>query len=331
MSAHPMIQPSNWSTPPDALIGEWPDDLVAVYRLVWDTTLACVAAPPVLAHSRLTATLNDRVIAAAVAVPIEGETGFWCVRQDEPRLPWPLVDPAYLSAGPAKIVVARPVPLALTMDGLIELAASARCGTPATLASRLEKLVDSPYPMLWWNTEDRTVSLTPAGRGMLERNAAATPALDVLAAHHAAVRQLEQNEGTTADALEGGGLGADRAAQLARFIDDAAEQWGGTSRAATLAAQSLAEAKPPQVRLPKELDPEQKLPRDHPLRELRVRMEQSLAAEDPDWFVRAADEQVEARRAWLLDNALDAELPRLAGDLWRYDALALWLLSASPQ
>lgn len=120
----------------------------------------------------------------------------------------------------------------------------------------------------------------------------------------------------------------DAATQAALFIDAICLQWAGISREESSQTADVKRIVPPQhPGLPEWLDPEIKLPANHPLRVLRQKMEEALVIENRHWENLDNSQKADLRVSWLLSHRdLHPDLGRLFnGPDTDFSALKYWL------
>ena len=346
MSAHPMLQPTDWNREPQSWIGAMPEQRREIYEIVWNSAIACTLVAPILHHTRSVLSDGNLQLAVHAVKPDPTRLGYWRFRQDYPKLGFPLqqdgpsavYEPGPLTPCSSPIVRVRRawvwqagIP---TMGSLLHAMAEVGIGTPASTASLLHGLLrqDSPQQRL---IEMQTrgdgalaMSITPYGQQRLaqwkssdlipdtaqvQRQIAAIAHGDVRATD--AVRALLRPSDPMADGA-------------ARFIEATCARWRGIGQQEGLRALERGRAMPPRFSdLPSWLDPERQLPADHPLRTLRLAMEQDLAASRPGWRSLDPNDQARARLAWLVEHRADYAdiLPPLDGEDARFSALRFWL------
>ena len=327
--SHWMIQPTDWDREPDSMVGQWPDAWVALYRLIWTTTEACCFKPPLLTHYRSVAQVPDGpTLAMASCNPPESRQGYWRFRQDYPRFPWPL-SAATPPLPPLHEGVLTRAAVVVHTPTLSDLLGDADLGgwlSPASAAGQLQGLFESTPPLLQAISPSAPLALTDAGRAvLLDPYADQGSALDRVKSRLSTLDELEDGRLTTLEALAAAEV--DEATSLAGAIEVIVDTWSGSSRESVMAQQGSVAITPPAVALPADIDPERHLPTDHPLRALRMTMEQSLA-EDPAWLVLPRQDQAIRRLARLRASDVPALVGLFAGD-WRYNAVALWLVGVS--
>jgi len=89
MSAHPMLQPVDWSLTPESLKGGIDEDRRNIYEVVWNSAIACTLKPPVLVHHRFVYGDGHYRVAIASVSPAQEKVGYWHFRDDFPSFPFP--------------------------------------------------------------------------------------------------------------------------------------------------------------------------------------------------------------------------------------------------
>lgn len=89
MSAHPMIQPTDWQKTPDSLVGGISEDRRQLYQMIWDKAIACTLRAPLLVHGRYLFQCDQHVMAIATVSGSATRVGYWQFRQDFPKFSFP--------------------------------------------------------------------------------------------------------------------------------------------------------------------------------------------------------------------------------------------------
>lgn len=106
------IKPANWKVPPDKLDDGWPTPLRQVFRLVWDSALACSMKPPLLIHRRYTyCATDDATVVALASVGVDRREGYWKIRKDYPVWDFPTVPTTQLPPPLPRLRVERTRPV----------------------------------------------------------------------------------------------------------------------------------------------------------------------------------------------------------------------------
>jgi len=207
-------------------------------------------------------------------------------------------------------------------------------GTAGSTASVLDELTTKEKPLLRVALQDKnrckplSISLTEKGKQQLE-----------LWRQHgligfrgkatAVINQVADGllwSGEALNVLIGENKPAMDAAE--RYIENECLKWKGLSREEGLTALKKGQTLPPRIEgLPMWLDPEINLPADHPLRDIRRRMEEDLVIKFGDWITMSDEKRGLARLEWLKGHQAEYAgiLPALEGYMIRYNTLVYWL------
>jgi hypothetical protein len=311
--SHPMLQPTSWAPEdhPDQVALNQPKDRAAIYRIIWQSSLACAMRPPVLRHTRAVWRTETGIrIAAATLQPIDGKEGYWLERKDFPVQHWPL-NPEI----PKTPVVIEHLYLraqGVSPGQIIEGIFAAGITTPASIVSMVQALLGSgtsTTPLLKFESIDgrKFAKLTNDGAERL-RIWRSAGLIGRVRLRNEVVDAVDNAELNTRDALKQMIHGNEKLAPIAdivaRQIDAICTQWRGMSRHEGLLEISKATNKPPTLNaLPEWMDPERILSMEHPLRRLREKMESELALADPAWRVISEAQRGQKRLRWLQENA----------------------------
>lgn len=333
MNAHPMLQPVDWGQDPENLSRAIPEDRRRIYQVIWDCALAATLSPPRLRHTRAIYSLGDMQIAVHYASPDPEHEGYWHFRKDWPRLPFPLnpsspQDDTRLWVKQGYIQTSDKVPLGLFIEEVTRRGIS----TPASLAKllqtlsegRISSLIEQDATGLFWN-------LSTAG-------------------HERVARWFEQGLSNNAEAstilisdVENGKTGYREACEeifegnpkkikgSARYIDEMCARWKGLGREAGFQAAAMGDMGVPRHEgLPAWLDPENTLKPNHPLRELKEKMEKEMIGAYASWSVYSDAERADKRLAWLKTHASEYKdlIPEMHMEGWSWSALRYWLTGA---
>lgn len=343
-SAHPMIQPSDWSRTPDELAADWPSRNLAVYRLIWDSALANVARPPLLRYRRSVARLVD---AESLLVAIDqidsapDQLGWWQFRKDVPddldRAPAGFAPGLQNDPGvtlPQKLTVEN-VELqqvgAFTIDGLLVALEEQGITTPASVAESLYALLYGdervrPVLTLTKGTE-QSLTIAPGGYSGDDIRVAriqVTPHGDSLLARWSTANLPMSPavwDSTAESAWEHLSVPVDRAARFEGWIDQAI---ASTPIRVIPGAHEYQTLDP--LDLPDALNPELQLPQSHPLRLVKEEMESALRASIPDWADLTDVQRQRLRRMWLEPRLPLPDVPSLDGPAAELSPLSWWLL-----
>ena len=328
-SAHPMIQPVQWSKDPDQLRGEMPELRRQIYQIIWDSAIACALRGPALTHRRLSGTVAGGYTVGVSWREVSGSPGYWRFRIDFPATrhqEGTLTPPGRYRVGEVEISPAD----CFTLGQLVRHMGQNGIGTAATAAGLLEGLFTHEPVLLTIDGPGTSgaVKLTAAGSALLKawRQAKLTQDGTV---RNEILEALASKSVSVEDALTR--CGVPMAEKLARQIDTVAEKWGGLSQAEGWRALAGAKASPPKVELPWHLHPEHYLAADHPLKALRERMEQELSADDVRWLSSLPAEKAKARLNWLTtcqDDDRCEGIPPLSGPGFEWNTLLMWLCGA---
>lgn len=337
--AHPMIQPVRWSVPIEEALQQLPTPQRGLYRLLHDTALANTLRAPLLTHRRTVWQVDSHIIAAAslsVADP-EGRQGYWRFRTDHPPLPWParrdLLEVSSVHSDRWQLSKPTIVPAdGLTLAEYFDKIERSGTSTPSGVAALVESVREPARG--WVANPDR-----PGGR--LHTKPQARVDLQHWTDAGLQVDRREQRE--LLDQVRHGAVGISQAVHdtaqqfrmapplaLAQQLDGLVRRWRGMSQHSQASERAAARVSPPSMDdLPSWINPDYLLPAGHPLRELRHRMEQDLARQDPGWARRPAIEQRSARRTWLASNTEQIDSAMAGIDRGQFDVLGHWLAGGS--
>lgn len=333
MNAHPMLQPVDWEQDPESLSRAIPEDRRRIYQVIWDCALAATLSPPRLRHTRALYPLGDMQIAVHYASPDPEHEGYWHFRKDWPRLPFPFnpsphqnITRLHIKRGYAQ--KSDYVPLGALIEGITRKGIS----TPASLAKllqglaegRLSSLVEQDATGLSWR-------LLPAGleqtvrwleEGLTGNAEASTTLIEAVAdgdtGYRAACEQIFQADPSK---IKG----------ATDYIDAVCARWKGLGREAGLQAAALGDMGIPRHEgLPAWLDPENALKPDHPLRELKGKLEKEMIRTHAAWSVYSDAERADKRLEWLGAHVNEYKdlIPEMQVDGWSWSALRYWLTGA---
>jgi hypothetical protein len=337
MSAHPMIQPADWTIFRDPsgadLEARLPSNQAALMRIVRDCAVANALIPPRLLHTRYVWQTSAGAVAAVVVTPASEAHGYWRVRQDWPSQPYPInlrLNGADIPSVGWKVTSVKAVPSRpLTIARLIDQIQALGICTPAALAPRLRALFaeSNQWAKLPGDARDE-LQLRPKAAADVQRwrqmgiSCDTRPRQRVLDDLIAQELSLEQAIDQAA-AL----FGTQATEAVKEALKRTTEQWAGMGQAEARALLRGEDVAPPQLRgLPRWLDPEQQLKPDHPLRKLRVLMEKELAQSNQHWSLLTDWKRRELREAWLNEHQQQGEQALELLTASDFDVLKHWLL-----
>jgi hypothetical protein len=306
-SAHPMLQPVDWSIEPSQIKDSVSSERYEIYKLIWDCAIACTMRAPLYDCYRYTLQDSTNPLAIASRKYNEIRVGYCFGRSDEPLTKYPLNEK--IEGTKFEVVKAWTVPIGqLSLGKLIYEMKENGVATAATVASRLKKLLEeSPIHLkLMEQSKDLpghrwTVELTEKGRsdlGIWEKSE--------LLADTKLIRKslinIEDGKLSVYDALKAivPNADIDLIDKLSKDIENTCKLWKGTARQIGNEATRKAEIKAPKlIGLPFDIDPEFILENESVLRIARVRMEQELAMTNINWFVLSDVERMVLRKEWL--------------------------------
>lgn len=139
MSAHPMLQPTDWAATPQSLAQGIPEQRRQLYELVWNSALACTLKAPLLRHSRFNFKAHQTNFAVACVQADTSRTGYWHFATDYPQ--WWFPTEPRLPPGDKLVLKKTWVEKAntLTMGQLLRTMSRLGIGTPASTARLLEE------------------------------------------------------------------------------------------------------------------------------------------------------------------------------------------------
>ena len=343
-----MIQPTDWSPDcePQVAGKNMSTDRAAIYRIIWDSAVACCLKVPMLQHYRYIYTdHNAATVAVAICNAPQGQEGFWQDRTDHPRLSWPANRDRPLPQGKLTVTRVYPYDTASPTPGeMIEGIHDQGISTPSSIARLFSALLGEDRPALieFQHQDIRpTAFLTTLGRTRIAqwRNAGL---IGMAITRSRAVERVSTREISHRDALaeivHSNQPLQDLAEKVARQIDDICAQWRGDNQHDMALMRAATEQRIPERRaLPAWIDPEQHLPQDHPLRVLRIAMEAELAVALPSWTMMGEAERAPVRLSWLREQRgvindadaaalLEAALDERVGP---FSALRYWLSGAT--
>lgn len=345
MSAHPMLQPVDWSRPPESLEREIAPDRLDVYRIVWNSAIAVTLRAPYLVYRRSLLKAGEHLVSCMTVTVSPSRRGYWPFRQDFPAQPWPLSAVAPAGSATLSVQEARSVRAAGISLGELMLEMETRgIGTPATTASMLQAALETngrrlgptlqlefrhslaSYDQRW------LVRLTPAGQASLARWQAANLIPDSNARRQD-IEQVANGEEPLEAVLERRfpEVPVQVRERIGKEIAAICDRWRGLSQTDGLRALAGLQAKPPKLSgLPRWIDPEQLLPSDHPLRRIREEMESELAVQHPLWMTFSNEEKAGYRKAWLVNRRVsEPAIPVLDGEGSQFNAVVHWLLGVA--
>lgn len=345
MSAHPMLQPVDWSQPPESLENAVSPARLDLYRIVWNSALAVTLRAPALIYERVLAEAGEHSICCMTVAPSPDRVGYWRFRQDVPSSPWPQATVA--PSGPRLTLVdARCVRVGgVSLGELIGHMETQAIGTPATTAGLLREAIEptkgarKPTLRLEWGQsllphQSRwMVRLTDFGQQGLAAWRQAELVDDTSARHHTLERVAAGDQSPAEALVKFFGDAPDEVlANILSDVEAICSRWQGLSQADGLRALAKEQAKPPKLSgLPRWIDPELMLDEHHPLRALREEMEAALAVEHPMWPSMATQTKANYRRDWLLSRQRsDRRIPELDDDDARFNVLTHWLIGLPP-
>lgn len=341
MSAHPMLQPVDWSKSPDSLEGAIHPTRLMVYRTLWDSAIAVTLRAPHLAYERTLARTLDGTLVAAMTINASPERqGYWPFRQDFPASIWPTATSS--PTGPI-LYIEKALPVranALTLGKLISRTEAESIGTPATTADLLKTAIQpegNRPPSLLLDEEvtlsspgmRKLVRVSDSGRqalehwrkaGLIEDAAENQTELDLLAQGDLTVREVLAHRFPE--------LSNEVVDRICADIEGQCDRWRGLSHADGLRAITREQAKPPKLSgLPRWIDPDKQFAEDHPLRQLRNDMEGELASTHHDWATMTGHTRAQHRLAWLRAHQLDnQDIPNFDDEYAQFNAVIHWLL-----
>lgn len=345
MSAHPMLQPVDWSRPPETLENAVNPARLDLYRIVWNSALAMTLRAPYLTYERVLAEAGGQLICSMTVLPTPDRVGYWRFRQDVPSSPWPQA--TFSPAGPRlRIRDATCVRFeGVSLGELIGHMEAQAIGTPATTAGLLKGAIDpsngtrQPTLRLEWgnsllpNQSRWMVRLSDFGK----KHLAAWEELELIddtSARHRTLERVAAGDMSPGEALAECFPKAPEAvvANILADVEAICSRWQGLSQADGLRALAREQAKPPRLSgLPRWLDPELLLDGQHPLRALREEMEAELAVEHPTWPAMPARTKANYRRDWLVSHRQsDPRIPDIADESAQFNVLTHWLIGLPP-
>ncbi len=335
MNAHPMITPLT-AMSPEFVAETYPPDASALYRLLWDTTLAYLKGPPTWRHTRIV--FGDEAYPVAMDWAIQDSPG-WLAVHSVPTLA-ASATPSRSNVGEPgsvraveqctySIVVNDAASQDCRIDALLGWAEELQIASPNRLSTLLEGMSDAGLLFI----DDGKVAITAAGIAQLDRAKEAgyerltgrtlarwRVACDDYACGSAPLESLTQQ----AERLLGVSA-FDVVSQLETLVTH------GHAAEDTYALRNQKAARPPIIAgYPRMMDPELVLRSDDPLRVQRVRLERELSdGREQQWAFLSADERVSIRLGFLASSRSGEALTTLADEV-RFDVRVRWLVGLSP-
>lgn len=338
MSAHPMLQPVDWTLTPEKLLGGVSPQRHAIYKVIWDSAIACTLRAPLLEHQRfvLQSGPTPLVLTSRKANPIR--VGFWHARTDEPRSAFPVN--VGVDGNAFMVTQAWSVPASrLSLGSLIGAMERFKIGTPSSVSATLKSMITAntqPRLHMIKNAEHETgprwrVELTVQGRDDLLkwRQAGVIPNIQSL---QRTLLDVERGDLSVHNALDtlAPELGEELRERISQDIGIQCKRWQGMSRDEGHWAIERAALKIPKVRgLPIALDPEKILPSNSSVRAQRQMMEESLAKAHPNWRSFSEAQRISNRIDWLRSCHLSGnaqKLPNPDASSAQFDALLAWFV-----
>ena len=335
MSAHPMLQPTDWAQTPESLRAAMPEVGRQIYQVVWDSSLACGLRAPVLTHTRSIYAAGELSLAVASVAHVQDRLGYWRFRTDFPR--WRFDhNTAQVNSHSARVRDAWAVQVpVVTMGGAIGILQAKVIGTAASTSGMLQELFCAKSPLVEYVQEGQGQSIRVKVTALGHQRVADWKRHTLLGQTAQVTRLVESVESAQLgyrQALTEIADDVDQAESAARYIDSLCAQWKGLGREEGLGAIEVGRRPLPHHEgLPQWLDPENKLPADHPLRATRQKMESDLTARHPEWLALTPLERSLARVDWIAvhRDELGAFLPQIEGMGSEFSALRYWLTGAS--
>ncbi|WP_075323766.1 hypothetical protein [Acidithiobacillus albertensis] len=333
MSSHPMIQPVDWSQPPEQLRNAMPEDRRQIYQIIWNCALAATLVAPRLRHERVIYAHDGIKIAVHAVIPALNKRGYWRFRKDIPALPFP-ASKTSIPRGKTYIKEVSVLSVSgITMGALITEITRRGISTPASIARLMRSLIEggSFSGNILWDQSKFYLAISSPGaeslkewgkRGLLGKAQSTTQLVKAIEhgdkGYYEACAEIFEND-------------REKELHAAAYIDKVCTKWKGLGREEGLNALSLEEqGLPMHEGLPAWIDPEKLLPGKHPLRDLKRRIEQEMISAHPAW--RAYEDQKKAsfRLEWLQKHAEEYQgiLPAMTDGQWRMSALRYWLTGA---
>lgn len=339
MSAHPMLQPTDWTAPPEMFQKAVTQARYGLYSLIWDSAIAVTLKAPTLEYCRSLVQGDAWSCAVMTVRPAAERTGYWRFRQDYPSHMYPVCEHSpsgnQLTVRCAFVVRHN----ALTVGRLIEAMTANGIGTASSTARLLQAAMQNGDNKKRPPTLELEEEITSTGtRQVITLRATARDGLakwrraGLSEDTHLLQQQIDQVARGDATPLEvlrarfprgDDDLLVSIAAQIAAMTD----KWRGMSADDGLRALVREQSKPPRVSgLPVWIDPEKQLPVDHPLRQLRIDMEAELAQQNVLWATLDLDMKAKRRIEWLMAHRdVNTLIPDFDASESRFSALAHWL------
>jgi hypothetical protein len=329
MNAHPMVTPLT-ALSPDAIAITYPPEAAALYRLVWDTTLAHLKGPPMLQQTHIV--FGDEICPVTVDWFQAEQPGWLAVPQSASYRPNDLpANTGIPDAGYAlekctyAIVPQHDARHDRGIDDLLLWMEDWQVASPARIASILETMKDAG----WLELEAGIVSVTAEGAAQLGR--AETAGFGGLSGHNLACWRVACD-----DHAEGTLSLAELAEKTQQFLSidvrdvmpalDALVGGGHAARDAYALRDQLATHPPVVEGYSRVMDPELILPLDDPLRKRRVKLEVALTeGREQAWAYLPRAERVAIRLGNLVSQHSEEDLSRLIDDV-HFDVRLRWLI-----
>jgi hypothetical protein len=333
MSSHPMIQPVDWSQPPEQLRNAMPEDRRQIYQIIWDCALAATLVAPRLRHERVIYTYGGIKIAEHAVIPDPNKRGYWRFRKDIPALPFP-ASKTTIPRGKTYVQEVSIVSAGeITMGALVTEITHRGISTPASIARLMKSLIEGGplSDSVLWNQSEFYLQISPSGaeslkewgkRGLLGKAQSTTQLVKAVEhgdkGYYEACAEIFQND-------------REKELHAAAYIDTVCTKWKGLGREEGLNVLAMEEqGLPMHEGLPAWIDPEKLLPEKHPLRDLKRRMEQEMISAHPAWRAYADQKKASFRLGWLHKHAEEYQgtLPAMTDGQWRMSAVRYWLTGA---
>lgn len=335
MTAHPMITPLT-TLSPDAVAATYPADAAALYRLLWDTTLAHLKGPPGWQCTRIV--FGDSANPLAMDWDQLETPGWLALRKssvpmpDAPLLSSNAGDPrdACVLEQCTFSVVPRVEPrIHRGVDDILRWTDDFQIASPNRLATLLDTLIEQGSMSL---DDSGQIEVTPKGNAQLAR--ATNAGFGELSGRSIARWRVACDDYCNgAISLESLASQAGHLVGMSMFdvvaTLDALVTHGHEAKDA-YALRDHEAVRPTDVSgYPSAMDPEVTLSSDHPLRAQREEAEQALTGgREHSWCFLPKDERVAIRMGYLASMLPDDSLTTLADDL-RFDVRVRWLIGLS--
>ncbi|MGH8049685.1 MAG: hypothetical protein ACREVW_00205 [Burkholderiales bacterium] len=320
MNAHPMITPLT-AMSPETVALSYPPDAAALYRLLWDSTLAHLKGPSTWRRIRMV--FGDQALPVAMD---------WDVQDTPVGLMGYAAPPSgavqALEQCTYFLVAEEAANKNCNVDALLGWADELQIASPGRLATLLEGLNKAGSLSL----DDGGVTVTMGGIAQLDRAKAAgygrlsgrtlarwRVACDDYVGSSAPLESLA----TQAERLLGVSV-VDVVSQLETLVTH------GHAVEDAYALRNQEAARPPVIAgYPRTMDPELNLRADDPLRLQRAHLEQALTnGREQQWVFLPADERVSIRLGFLASTLADEALATLVNDVC-FDVRVRWLVGLS--